>query len=70
MSKWRRIASDLPDWKDTGPAELRRKDGTVESGELDIVDVYTGDPDIPVFEFVTSDGRKLDMHSFHEWRLI
>lgn len=71
MSKWRSIDSDLPDWKDTGKAELRRQDGTVESGQLDVVDAYTDvDPEIPIFEFVTTDGRKLDIHSFHEWRLV
>lgn len=69
MTVWRSIASDLPDWKETGPAELRREDGTVEFGEFDIVDHYSGDPEIPIFEFVTRDGRKLDIHSFDQWRL-
>lgn len=70
MPTWRSVSIDLPWWKDTGVGELRRADGTTESCMFDIVDVVsTADPEIPIFEFTATDGRKLDIHSFEEWRL-
>jgi|GEM_PF-6241256 len=70
LTAWRSIANDLPDWSDTGPAELRYGDGRVISGRLHITDFISGDPEIPLFAFTSSAGEDLDIFTAKEWRLV
>lgn len=61
---------DLPGWGDYGRVELRRADGTIETGELSIDAWFTGEDEVPVASIVADDGRKLDLFSFKEWRHV
>ncbi len=69
-SKWRDIASDLPDWKETGDVEVRRADGTTEVGEIWAEDVgFNGEDEYPILALEIN-GKQADLWSFKEWRRV
>ena len=68
-AEWRKLSDVLPSWADTGKAELRREDGTVVAGMLEIIDAEREiEGEYPVFGFKT-DAGEMSIWDFCEWRL-
>ena len=67
--KWRSTEDDLPDWQDSGPAQLRYADGRVVDGAITIDEQWTGEEDIPLAEFRTEAGDRLSIFDAEAWRL-
>lgn len=68
---WRSPDDDPPDWKDA-PArvELKRHDGSVVSGFLDVDAWFNGQDEVPVFSLTLDDGQGALIDEFEGYRII
>lgn len=67
---WNTI-NDPPDWKDSGPVEVKRPDGTVLTGSLEADDVvFDGESSWPIHYVHFEDGTRQIIHEFDFWRLL
>lgn len=66
---WRDTADGM-DWKDTGPAEFRRADGTTVRGRLSADEFWTGEEEVPVPSVELDSGEAADFFAFASFRPI
>lgn len=63
---WRSIGGDLPGWRERyGLTQVRRADGSVLDGTLEIVDTSPGPDEHPVLELRIA-GEIADLFEFEE----
>jgi hypothetical protein len=67
VGKWFDTADGVG-WGDGGLIELRRKDGIVVSGGMDIDEFFTGEDDVPIPSVTLRDGSIASFFDFKEWR--
>lgn len=63
---------DLPGWEHGGDAELRLRDGSVVRGCMMIEELWTGEDEIPLAEFISDDGKVMSLFNAEAeaWRLV
>ncbi len=68
--EWHSIVDDPPWWDDDGSAEMRRADGSIVKGQMEIDAGWVDGEEVPIFQFTTDDGRTIAADDFQEWRSL